>query len=277
MNGYNTGWKFDGWYDAPQCLSSNPNGEAITRNSVGVAPPYLGGTDPAVMAPNSTIIMTHGYNAIRLRFAVTAPTPADCVGIISWQVFLLESDNEEDQTASMWMATPFCAFLTQAPSGIGATAAYSQSKTNVLNWRGKSYAVMSNQVRVVQSQDGAGTEPASDIDEQEYWASQYFYNAVGLDVRNGQATIDAATGLPTTNIINRRFSNPAFSPGFGTNAASQNSSGELYINNLAGAARIIIQPRLHLPYTTLNRLGTPVATNATVNAKSVGVFYNLLQ
>lgn len=277
MNGYNTGWKFDSWYDAPACAAATLSGEAFTRNGVSVANTALNGTDPANMFTGSTQIMTHGYNAIRLRFAVNAATGPDSIGVVAWRVYLLESDSEEDQTASFWHATPYMAFLSNAPSGVGAVTSYSATKSNLINLYGKSWAVFSNQLRVVQNPTGTGTELANDIDEQEAWANQYLYNAVGLDLKNGQATIDANTGLPGTAIINRRFSTPVYTPGMSGISQTANVSGELYINNLAGAARIVVHPVLHMPYTTIARNGTPLSGAANVSAKSVGVFYNLLQ
>ena len=283
MNGYNTGWKFDGWYDYAQTTAVTTTGNIMSRTINGVTTsatlPFLGADGNSPNIAYGTQILVHGYNSVRLRFGAYAATASNTVGVMSVLIYLLESNNEEDQTAQFWMATPHSAYFVNFPTAIGVAAGqYSTSKTSVQRIAGNPYAVMAHQIRAINLPSWNQAEAAVDNDEQENWASSYFFNAVGLDLKNGQATIIQTSGLPdVTNIVNRRFTCPVYTPGNGTATETQNSSGEIYINNLAGAARMLVIPYISFPAQAIARTGAPIASAVQTEAKQVGIFYNLLQ
>ena len=109
-------------------------------------------------------------------------------------------------------------------------------------------------------------------------------NALGLDVQSAPSTIAASTGAPAAEIINRKFRIPAFSPGFSSDGTATRgfpaqTPGEVYINGLAGAARILVLPMSVPARTEISHWSTldPKGTASNVAARKVAVMYNLIQ
>jgi hypothetical protein len=226
--------------------------------------------------------MTHGYNAIRLRFGCypTSGTASDTIGVVQWKVYLVEGTAEEDQIGTHWILTPMTTIFTNWPNATGAITSYSTTKTSLLNYQGKPWAIMANTIRCADTAAGTDVSVVGDSVQNEAYASQYFYGVLGQDVRWGPSTYKAADGLPSTDVYSPKANFAVYSPGFSSESATQYSSGEVYINNLAGAARILVVPTASYGYSVINRHPTAplnVSGTAATFAKSVGVLYNLLQ
>lgn len=287
MNGYNTGWKFDRWYAAAAASSGATGTVTLESPATSFDSLTLGSANVANgNAPTANIaqwsIMTHGYNAIRLRFACypTSGTLPETIGVVQWKVYLVEGTTEEDQVGTHWMLTPMTTIFTNWPSAVGAATTYSSTKTSLLNYQGKPFAIMANTIRCADTAAGTDVSVVADSAQNEAYASQYFYGVLGQDVRWGPSTYKSADGMPTVDVYTPKANFAVYSPGFSSEAATQNSSGEVYINNLAGAARILVVPTASYGYSVINRHPTApltVSGTAATFAKSVGLLYNLLQ
>jgi hypothetical protein len=128
MNGYNTGWKFgDRWYYTV-ALSSSGDNDVFLDDGFNLPVTSPGKVVPAKVTGNPNQIqdgidcglgtfirpiLVHGFNGIRLRFLVSplSGNSADSAGIVTWEIYLVESDGEEDQTPN------WCVVLQSSQSG----------------------------------------------------------------------------------------------------------------------------------------------------------------
>lgn len=280
MNGYNTGWKFDRWYDADAVLSSAFGVATFNGNTVDRPALAFQSSSDSITCGSASIapIMTHGYNSMRIRFLSSANdtgTATNYQGVVCWEIYLVESDVEEDQTASLSLLTPLAC--------VAANVIYPSASLTLSNFQGRTGTKFANQVRVV-AHPGLPSDvnALSDLQSEAY-ATTYMSNALGLDVQAAASTIDTA-GAPSENVINRRFRIPTLSPGFATDGTTTRESpaqaaGEVYINGLAGAARILVIPmrtygsRIIPMWSVVD----PKGAGTSVAAKRVAIMYNLIQ
>jgi hypothetical protein len=285
MNGYNTGWKFDRWYTAAAATTiANGTITAPDGTTPITTPTFNSANRDGENAPDGSTqrysIMTHGYNAIRLRFACypTSGTVSQTQGPIVWGVYLLEGTNEEDQTGTHWISTWMTNIVTNWASAAGVASGYSTTKSFLLNYQSKPWAILANTIRTTDYADGATASKAYDDAQNEAYASQYFYAALGQDVRWGASTTATdGTGSAITYTPKGNFA--VYSPGFSSESGTASSSGEVYITNLAGAARIMVIPRFASYFPTVSRHPTaPLSGSGTASyERNVGVLYNLTQ
>jgi hypothetical protein len=241
----------------------------------------------------SASIMTHGYNSIRLRFAAydgnaspTMTTP------MTWRVYLVETDGEEDQSNKDVLVTHHSTVLTGwatlgaqpvAPSAnyhfLGFP--YSGDYASGNGYNGKPWAMLANQVRVIRNDaslggllEHAAQDPTSAASFESF-AGTMLSKAQGLDVYTGPNTITTAGTPDTTAVTSSSIQAHAYSPAFG-NTNTQHG-GELYITNLAGAARVLVVPTRYWGYTASVVKNTAPSVGAAGNARDVGFLYNLIQ
>lgn len=280
MNGYNTGWKFDRWYDADAVLAGAFGVATFNGNTVDRPAFAFQSSSDLITCGNASIapIMTHGYNSVRIRFLSSAndtATATNYQGVVCWEIYLVESDSEEDQTASLSLVTPLACVATNV--------VYPSASLTLSNFQGRTGTKFANQVRVV-ANPGLPTDINSSQDSpNEAYATSYMSNALGLDVQASPSTIDTA-GAPSEFVYNRRFRIPALSPGFAsdgttTREAPAQAAGEIYINGLAGAARILVIPMRTYGSRVLPMWNTvdPKGFGLGWAAKKVAIMYNLIQ
>lgn len=283
MNGYNTGWKFaNTWYFAPEAdagidstiadESGNTSiGTPAFRQATQIGNPKIISDDILCGTFPVRPIMVHGYNGMRLRFLVnpTSNLASELVGITTWEIYLVESDGEEDQNANEWFVMPLACVAVNAQ----ATA------TSVSNYLGKGLVGFANQARVVVDRLCSGDVWASNESNTEGWAAPYMYNATGADVQTGPSTVSNA-GTPSQNVFTKRMTLPAFTPGNASSSAiSKDAIAEVYVPLMAGASRILVIPRVHIGYSALAYWTTtnPLSTSAIGPEKYVSFMYNLTQ
>lgn len=284
MNGYSTGWKFNGWFNgtAPTALSgdgvfTNPVNSLV---NVGPSNSWQGNITNEPQALSA--ISVHGYNAIRLRFPMSTLDAAGGALIypVTWGVWLIDSDAEPDQTPSMWMSSLYATVLTGWPVTTAAPTVASTSHTDYFNIYGKTWIRLANSVRIVQGQSAVGD--LKEITPSNPTSSNAAYAHIGntyagvLGSYSSLQPHQIPTGGTTLVDINSDAAIcPTYSPALGT--INVNSAGEMYINNLAGSQYLLCLPITGWGYQTNNvKYGAPSAT-ITGKAKSVGVMYNLLQ
>lgn len=283
MNGYNTGWKFaNTWYFAPDADSGSDTsiqeetgitavGTPAFRQATQIGNPKVISDDILCGSVPVRPIMVYGYNGMRLRFLVNPASnlAADLIGVHTWEIYLVESDGEEDQNPNEWFLMPLACVAVNAQ----ATA------TTVSNYLGKGLVGFANQARVVVDRLCSTDVWASNESNTEGWAAPYMYNATGADVQTGPSTVSTA-GTPSQNVFTKRMTLPAFTPGNASSSAiSKDAIAEVYIPLMAGAARIIVIPRVHHGFSALNYWTTtgPISTTATGPEKYVSFMYNLTQ
>jgi hypothetical protein len=288
MQGYNTGWKTR--YFAVSTSISSGSAAALAANS---GRPLLWQSVRGSNYVQDRIkcgdyqiepIMTHGYNSIRLRWAhlpAALTSQTDYSGVITYDIFLVESDVEEDQVPSYYSLTPLVSVATNLVYPTNMAEAPMQLTgffTEAEKWK------YCNQIRVVDSPLlGADTNTSADTGTEAY-AAGYIGGALGIDLINGASTIDT-TGVPVgANIINRKYRFSAYSPGFATDQTTSNgrmatAAGELYINGLAGASRLLVVPMLCHGSQVINHWSntTVLGANAANAAKFIALSYNLIQ
>lgn len=284
MNGYSTGWKFNGWFDgtAPTALS----GDGLftnAANNVSVSEPlssWQGNFQIETAAASA--IFVHGYNAVRLRFPMSTLDGAGGVLTypVTWNVYLIESDGEPDQTQSMWQSSRYCSVLTSWPTTATAPTAASTTTTTFFNVYGKSWIRLANAVRIVQGsglvgdlREIAATNPTSSNPAYGYLGNT-FAGVLG-SFSSLQPHSMTAAGANVADIYSDVAICPTFSPALGT--GNTTAAGEMYINNLGGAQYLLCIPIAGWGYVPNNtKYGVPSAT-ITGRTKSVGVMYNLIQ
>ena len=286
MNGYNTGWKFgERWYYAG-ALPSTGDDDIYLDDGFGFPVTSPGKVVPARVTGNpnqiqdgidcgsSTFIrpiLVHGFNGIRLRFLVSplSGNSSDSTGIVTWEIYLVESDGEEDQTPNWWHIMP----LACVAANVGA------GSTSVTNYLNETVVSFCNQARVVVDRLCSSDIYASTETNSEGWAAPYMYNVTGADVLTTPSTINTSA-LPSQQIVTKRLTLPAFSPGNASSAAiDKNAAAEIYIPLMAGAARILVIPRTAFGYTSIAHWTTasPLASADAVEDRKVGFMYNLTQ
>lgn len=283
MNGYNTGWKFaNTWYFAAEAdagldltitaESGSPSvGTPAFRQATQIGNPQVISDDILCGSVPVRPIMVHGYNGIRLRFLVNPLTDlaADLIGIHTWEIYLVESDGEEDQKPNEWFLMPLACVAVNAQ----ATA------TTVSNYLGKGLVGFANQARVVVDRLCSSDVWTSSESNTDGWAAPYMYNTTGADVQTGPSTVSTA-GVPSQNVFTKRMTLPAFTPGNASSSAiSKDAIAEVYIPLMAGASRILVIPRVHIGYSALAYWTTtsPLSTSAIGPEKYVSFMYNLTQ
>lgn len=284
MQGYSTGWKFNGWFDgtAPSALS----GDGVftnAANNVSVSEPnasWQGGFQTETAATSA--IFVHGYNAVRLRFPMS--TLDGLGGVltypVTWNVYLIDSDVEPDQTATMWQSSRYCSVLTSWPATVSAPTSTSTTTTTFFGVYGKSWIRLANAVRIVQGsgtisdlREIAPTNPTSANPAYGYLGNTF---AGAMGSYSSLQPHNIPTGGTTLADINSDVSIcPTYSPALGTGNTTM--AGEMYINNLGGAQYLLCVPIAGWGYVPNNtKYGVPSAT-ITGRTKSVGVMYNLIQ
>jgi len=294
MFGYNTGWKFSGWWSAA-AVTSTGNNTAFTRNGISTWTPtwmsWSGSpvfTDPSMSAS----ILTHGYNSVRLRFAVYDgnATPTTTLPV-TWRVYLVETDSEEDQATNDVVITHHSTVLTSWES-FGAQPVVPSATRHILGlpysddyvkrgYNGKPWAALANQVRLIRNDatlaglvEHLAQDPTTNASFESY-AGTMLSKAQGLDVYAGPSTITTSGTPDTTAITSSSIQAHAYSPVFGV--ANTGHAGELYITNLAGAARILVVPSRYWGYTASVTKNLAPSVGAAGNARDVGFIYNLIQ
>jgi hypothetical protein len=284
MQGYNTGWKFDKWFATDAVSSGATSTLTLAANGLAVGRPalFLPTSSDSILCNAASIvpIMTHGYNSIRLRFLSSATDPStdtNFQGIVCWDVYLVESDAEEDQTKTFSQLVPLVC--------VAANTVYTSTSVTATNFYGRPSVKFCNQVRVVTDPTMTADTNTSQDTTSEAYAAAHMGNALGIDLNNGSSTIDT-TGVPSGNIINRRYRFSAYSPGFSSDNTLSSppgrpgqAAGELYINGLAGAARLLVVPMTAHGNTVINHWSntTSKGTAGATAAKQVAVMYNLIQ
>lgn len=284
MNGYSTGWKFNGWFDgtAPTALT----GDGVFTNPVnGLVnlPPSNSWQGNITNEPRAaSAIFVHGYNAIRLRFPMSTLDAAGGALIypVTWGIWLIDSDAEPDQTPSMWMSSLYATVLTGWPATTSAPTAPSGTHTDYFNIYGKTWIRLANSVRIIQGQSGVGDlkemPPISATSSNPAFAhiGNTYAGALGSYSSLQPHNIPAG-GVTTDAIYSDAAICPTYSPALGT--INLTSAGEMYINNLAGSQYLLCLPIAGWGYQTANVKYTAPSATITGKAKSVGVMYNLIQ
>lgn len=280
MNGYNTGWKFDRWYDVDAVSSGSTgvatfNGNTVNRPAIAVQ-----SASDSITCGDASIrpIMTHGYNSMRLRFLSSADdtsTATNYQGVVAWDIYAVESDVEEDQTPSVYFITPLAC--------VAMNVVYPSTSLVLSNFQGRTGVKLANQVRVVSSPALAADSNISTDLASETYATTYFSNALGIDILSAPSVI-STSGTPSADIVNRKFRIPALSPGYSSDGTATRglpaqAAGEVYINGLAGAARVLIIPMQSYGNNVINHWSTdnPKGTAAATAARKIAVMYNLIQ
>ena len=289
MNGYSTGWKFNGWWDIPAIPAVTSGG--VTTTAVPVSAATGAAFSAPILSWNGDInteplmrhaISVHGYNAIRLRFPMTAPVAGAVRSPIAWHIYLVESDGEPDQTASMWMISTFATVMTTWPITTSIPTDYSQQRANYFNMYGKQWMSLANAVRCVQGHAAvsslaeiAATNPLTANIAYGYIANT-FAGVLGSFSNLQPHSIKSSDGLPNADIYSDAAICPTYSPALGGSAQASNA-GEIYVNNLGGAQYLLCVPVIAYGYTPLDTKYSAPTTTVDTLAKSVGLMYNLLQ
>lgn len=283
MNGYSTGWKFNGWWDIAAATSTVARIPTSATTSVAYSAPLQSWNGAMSTEPLMTYaISVFGYNAIRLRFPMTAPAAGEIVSPVSWRLWLVESDAEPDQTQSMWMMTNFATIATTFPVTASIPTAATTTYADFFNMYGKSWMRLANQVRVVQNDSLFGSlkefDPSNSLTTtpQFSYIANTFQGVLGSYSSLGPHQITAATGVPVSEIYSDVATFPTYSPGLGT-SGTVDMAGEAYINNLGGAQYLLCVPSRSFSYVpSSTRYAAPTTGVATL-ARSVGLMYNLIQ
>jgi hypothetical protein len=286
MQGYSTGWKFNGWWNGVADVGSATNNGVYTNAQSGVNGGFVQASWAGQITndPQTTYaISVHGYNAIRLRFPMST---VDAAGgaltyPVTWNVYLIDSDAEPDQTPSIWMSSLYCTVMTTWPITTSIPTGSSSSWTDYLNIYGRSWIRLANGVRIVQGQTAVGDlrELPTTAGLSSNAASTYIGNtyagALGSYSNLLSHEITVATGAPVAQIYSDVAICPTYSPVLGTTNTTQ--AGEMYINNLAGSQYLLCVPIYGWGYQPASTKYTAPSTGLAGKAKSVGVMYNLIQ
>ena len=288
MNGYSTGWKFNGWWDIPAIPGSTSAGATTTGVPVSAttglpfSTPIQSWNGDVYTEPlMQYAVNVHGYNSIRMRFPMTAPVAGATRSPVAWHIYLVESDAEPDQTASMWMMSTFATVMTTWPTQAAIPTAYSGFRTIFLNQYGKTWMTLANAVRNVQGH-GAVTSlteiPASNpltLNAAYGYIGNTFSGVLG-SYSNLQPHKILLTGAPEAEVYSDAAICPTYSPALGGTAQSTNA-GEIYVNNLGGAQYLLCVPVVAYAYLPADTKYTAPSALVDTVAKSVGMMYNLLQ
>lgn len=284
MNGYSTGWRFNGWFNgtAPTALTGDGVFTNPVNSLVTLAPSNSWQGNITNEPQALSAISVHGYNAIRLRFPMST---LDALGgaliyPVTWGVWVIDSDVEPDQTPSIWMASLYATVLTSWPTTTVVPTVSSTTHTDYFNIYGKTWIRLANAVRIVQGQSAVGdlreipaTSPTSTNAAYSHIGNTYA-GALGSYSSLQPHSITAA-GANVADIYSDASICPTYSPALGTINAS--SAGEMYINNLAGSQYLLCLPIAGWGYQSASVKYTAPSATITGKAKSVGVMYNLLQ
>ncbi len=292
MNGYSTGWKFNGWYTGTSPTTALGDG-TFTNDKSGIVTnqPNLSWKGQITDEPQATYaINVHGYNSIRLRFPMVSVDGTAASGSgnnlaypVAWHIFLIDSDVEPDQTSALWMASNYCTLMTTWPVTSSVPTGSSTTHTDFVNVYGKPWVRLANAVRLVQGHGSVGslreiapTSPTSSNPAYGYIGNT-FAGVLGSYSSLQPHNIVSATGLPGADIYSDAALCPTYSPSLG--AAQTNNAGEIYINNLGGCQYLLCVPIASYGYLPDNTkyVAPTTATTGNGKAKCVGVMYNLLQ
>ena len=288
MNGYSTGWKFNGWWSEVGPLAGASNGvftnEQTGEISDGSIYTMWNGGLTSQQAMCKRAIFVHGYNAIRLRFPATA---AATVGAgfrvpLAWRIHLIDSDVEPDQLESYWTSSIHSTISTQWAPTPSIPTVPSTGNHDLFNQYGKPWMRFANAVKVIRGDAAIGdmteiaaTNPLSANNAYSYIGNTYA-GVLGSYSNLQPHNIVAATGLPGADIYSDAAVAPTYSPAYGNNPYSTNA-GEIYINNLAGSQYLLCIPFVSWGYVPSSvKYIAPSVTQAGVE-RSVGVSFNLIQ
>jgi hypothetical protein len=288
MNGYSTGWKFNGWWDIPAIPGSTSAGATVTGIPVSAttglpfsAPTQSWNGDVYTEPLMRYAVNVHGYNSIRMRFPMTAPVAGALRAPVAWHIYLVESDAEPDQTASMWMMSTFATVMTTWPTQASIPTAYSTLRTMFFNQYGKTWMTLANAVRNVQGHGAVAslteipaTNPTT-LNPAYGYIGNTFAGVLGSYSSLQPHSITAA-GVNVADIYSDAAICPTYSPALGV-AAQNASAGEIYVNNLGGAQYLLCVPVVAYAYQPVDTKYTAPSTLVDTLAKSVGMMYNLLQ
>ena len=286
MNGYSTGWKFNGWWNGVADVGTTTNNGVYTNAASGVNGSNLQASWSGKITddPQTTYaISVHGYNAIRLRFPMST---VDGLGgalvyPVTWNVYLIDSDVEPDQTPSIWMSSVYCTLMTTWPATATAPTATSASNTDLFNVYGRTWMRFANAVRIIQGQSAVGdlreipTTAALSSNAASSFIGNTYAGALGSYSSLQPHEITIATGAPVAQIYSDAAVCPTYSPVFGTSQTGH--AGEMYINNLAGSQYVLCIPMYGWGYQSASTKYTAPSVGLAGKAKSVGVMYNLIQ
>lgn len=283
MNGYSTGWKFNGWWDIAAGLSGVAVVPTSATTSVAYTAPLQSWNGAVSTEPlMQYAISVHGYNAIRLRFPMTAPVFGEIVSPVAWRIYLVESNAEPDQTADMWMMSLFATISTSFPTTASIPTAPSATYGDFFNMYGKSWMRLANQVRIVMRDTAFSTmkelapETTVTTSENAAYLANTFAGVLGSFSSLGAHQLTIATGAPVSEIYSDVALFPTYSPGLG-HSTVLDRAGEAYINNLGGAQYLLCVPTKSIGYSpSTTKYAAPSAAVATL-ARSVGLMYNLIQ
>jgi hypothetical protein len=293
MNGYSTGWKFNGWFSGTADVGSAGGAGNYRNDANSVVADYPKTTwtgNIATETQAASAILVHGYNAIRLRFPMTSndgTAPGGSGGNLTypvvWSIHLIESNAEPDQTATFWMSTQYCLLMTTWPATGSVPTSESANTTDLFNFNGKPWCRLANGVRIIQGASAVSslceipaTNPTSGNGAYGF-AGNTYSGVLGSFSSLQPHNIVATTGLPGADIYSDAAICPTYSPVLGNTNTTH--AGEIYINNLAGAQYLLCIPISGWGYVPANTKYTPptVGTTGAGKAKSVGVMYNLIQ
>ena len=288
MQGYSTGWKFNGWWSDAGPLSTASNSVFVNEDTGETAEGALNTMWSGGLTSQQTMckraIFVHGYNAIRMRFPATAlvTVGAGFRVPLAWRVYLIDSDVEPDQIESYWTSSIYCTLTTQW--GATATIPTVPGSTNhdLFNKYGKDWMRFANAVKVVRGDQAVGelTEILPQTALTSNYASGYIANtyagAIGSYSSLQPHSIKSSDGLPVADIQSDAAVAPTYSPAYGI-APYTTQAGEIYINNLAGSQYLLCVPYGSWGYTPSTTKYTAPSVGQAGVARSVGLSYNLIQ
>jgi hypothetical protein len=288
MQGYSTGWKFNGWWSEDGPLSGAANSVFVNEDtgetSDGALNTMWSGSLTSQQSICKRAIFVHGYNSIRLRFPATAPVTVGA-GFrvpLAWRIYLIDSDVEPDQIESYWTSSIYCTITTQWAATPSIPTVPGPTNPDLFNKYCKTWMRFANAVKVVRGDAAIGelTEIAATSPTSSNYAYGYIGNtyagAIGSYSSLQPHSIKSSDGLPNADIYSDAAVAPTYSPVYGA-APYTTQAGEMYINNLAGSQYLLCVPYQSWGYVpSVVKYTAPSVAQAGV-ARSVGMSYNLVQ